>query len=72
MGNKITLIRSQNDLRDILEDSPSLRNYLLEILHQSYQDALKNVGKEYDVIFPNEYPFSLQIDSLLSGEFWSE
>lgn len=65
-----TMTRTQADLRDILEDSPSLRNYLLETAHECYQDAVKNLRKEYDAIFPDNCPFSLDVDSLLAEEFW--
>ncbi|MEB3190990.1 MAG: DUF29 domain-containing protein [Snowella sp.] len=65
-----TLIRTQQRLEQILRDSPSLRNYLLEIREKCYQNALKNMRKEYDARFPDCLPFSEEIDQLLSAEFW--
>ena len=65
-----TLIRTQQRLEQILRDSPSLRNYLLEIREKCYQNALKNMRKEYDARFPDCLPFPEEIDQLLSAEFW--
>lgn len=65
-----TLIRTQQRLEQILRDSPSLRNYLVEILAKCYQNALKNMRKEYDARFPDCLPFPEEIDQLLSAEFW--
>ena len=65
-----TLIRTQQRLEQILRDSPSLRNYLGEILSKCYQNALKNMRKEYDARFPDCLPFPEEIDQLLSAEFW--
>jgi hypothetical protein len=64
-------MRTQQKLEQILRDSPSLRNYLLGIKLKCYQNALKNMRKEYDAIFPDRLPFSEDIDQLLSEEFWN-
>jgi len=69
-GWEVTLIRTQQKLEQILRDSPSLRNYLLEIRSRCYQNALKNMRKEYDELFPDRLPFSEDVDQLLSEEFW--
>jgi iron-sulfur cluster repair protein YtfE (RIC family) len=65
-----TLIRTQQRLEQILRDSPSLHNYLLEIRAKCYQNALKNMRKEYDVMFPDCLPFPEELDQLLSADFW--
>jgi len=65
-----TLTRTQQRLEQILRDSPSLRNYLLEIMEKCYQNALKNMRKEYDVMFPDCLPFPEELDQLLSADFW--
>ena len=65
-----TLIRTQQKLEQILQDSPSLRNYILEITEKCYQKALKTMRKEYDATFPNVLPFPSELDQLLSEEFW--
>ena len=41
------------------------------MLSKCYQNALKNMRKEYDAIFPDRLPFSEDIDELLSEEFWN-
>lgn len=65
-----TIIRTQTELIDILEDSPSLRNFFMEIAHECYQDAVKSIQKEYGSIFPDNCPFWLDVDNLLNEEFW--
>jgi iron-sulfur cluster repair protein YtfE (RIC family) len=69
-GWEVTLIRTQQKLEQILKDSPSLRNYILEITEKCYQKALKTMRKEYDATFPNVLPFPSELDQLLSEEFW--
>lgn len=71
-GWEITIARTQNDLKDILEDSPSLKNYLEEICEQCYQRALKNVVLEYPSNFPHDFPFSTNPDVLLTHQFWQK
>ena len=54
-----------------LEDSPSLKNFMMEILPKCYGMALENVKDSYpQVIFPENCPFPSQIDSLLQDKFW--
>lgn len=54
-----------------LEDSPSLRGFILEILERSYDKALKNVRQDYpDVNFPDLFPFSKDVERLLTSKFW--
>ena len=69
-GWKVTLKRTQKQLRRVLKDSPSLRNYFVSIIEECYQDALINMRDEYDAIFPDHLPFSEDIDQLLIEEFW--
>lgn len=69
-GWEVTLLRTQHQIEQILRDSPSLRNYFRQILEECYQKALKTTKKEYDANFPDIFPFSQEITSLLSEEFW--
>lgn len=56
-----------------LEDSPSLKNFVLEILSQSYEMALENVRDGYpDVYFCDICPFPQNVDSFLTKKFWEE
>lgn len=69
---ELTLKRTQSQLQDLLDDSPSLRGYLLEILPHCYQEALENVRIEYDQVFPDAYLFPDKPQLLLTQKFWSE
>jgi hypothetical protein len=70
-GWEVTLTRTQKQLRRVLKDSPSLRNYFSSIIEECYQDALNNMRQEYDYIFPDRRCFTEKIDQLLLEEFWS-
>ena len=70
-GWELTLIRTQRKLKQILRDSPSLRNYFASLIEECYQNASKNIRVEYDVIFPDHLPFGEDIDQLLSEKFWN-
>ena len=70
-GWEVTLNRTQYKLKQILRDSPSLRNYFVSLIEECYQDALKNMRVEHDAIFPDRLPFSEDIDQLLTEEFWN-
>jgi len=67
---QVKLMRTQHKLRQILRDSPSLRNYFVSLIEECYQDALKNMRIKYDAIFPDRLPFSEDIEQLLMEEFW--
>jgi hypothetical protein len=71
-GWEVTLTRTQKQLRRILKDSPSLRNYLISIIEDSYQEALGDVRGEYQDTFPDHLPFTKEVDQLLSEKFWQE
>ena len=42
-GWRLTIVEQSRQIRLLLEDSPSLKNYLAEIRDRAYQDALENV-----------------------------
>jgi hypothetical protein len=69
-GWEVTIKRTQYQLRDIIADSPSLGNLLQEIARDCYYEALANMQIEYEANFPSLYPFSDDVDSLLTEEFW--
>jgi hypothetical protein len=66
----VTVKRSQSKLKDILKDSPSLRNFLIDLCDECYQEAVENMRIEYDASFPDVCPFSKDIDVLLNHKFW--
>lgn len=54
-----------------LEDSPSLRGFMVEILPKIYGMALESVQDSYpDADFPLLCPFGDDIDQLLNCKFW--
>jgi len=56
-----------------LEDSPSLKNFIVEILQKCYEIALDNVKDSYhNVIFPDYCPFPNEVEILLSDRFWEK
>ena len=67
-----TLNRTQQKLNQILDDSPSLRNFLEQILFKCYQKALDNMRIEYDANFPDVCPFPNDINKLLNHKFWQD
>ncbi len=71
-GWEVTLNRTQYQLNRILKDSPSLKNFLVNIFDDCYQQAYQIMSKEYHIIFPKVNPFSVKIDDLLTKEFWQE
>lgn len=64
-GWEVTIRRTQSQLKDLLSDSPSLGNLLEEIYLDCYREAVINMRIEYDVEFPQEYPFLKQSQGLL-------
>ena len=64
-GWEVTIRRTQSKLQDLLDDSPSLKNLLEEIYLSCYEEAIANMSIEYDVEFPEEYPFLNQSQGLL-------
>ena len=71
-GWEATIARTQQELSRILRDSPSLRNYFLEVRDQCYRNALKNVRIEYDANCPDYCLLPTDIDRLLNEEFYRE
>ncbi|WYL97593.2 MAG: DUF29 domain-containing protein [Gloeotrichia echinulata IR180] len=71
-GWEATISRTQQELIRILRDSPSLGNYFLSIYNECYHNARKNMSKEYDSKFPDDFPFPHDIDTLLNQSFWFE
>ncbi|MBG1267892.1 DUF29 domain-containing protein [Nostoc sp. WHI] len=69
-GWEATISRTQQELSRILRDSPSLRNYFLNIYDECYQNARKNISKEYKIKFPDDYPFPNNVETLLNESFW--
>jgi hypothetical protein len=70
-GWEATIREQRRQLQDLLEQSPSLRNYFIEVFPKCWQDALKDAQEDYfQVEFPSEWKFSYDIDALLGERFW--
>lgn len=70
-----TIMRTRNHIRDILEQSPSLKGYLNnpELFQRVFDDALKLLKANPDyksVNFPETWQFSRDIDAMLNVDFW--
>jgi hypothetical protein len=71
-GWELTIVEQRQQIQALLKDSPSLKPYLAEILSEVYLDSLDLVSVEYkQVNFPEEYPFSMAVDELLSKKYWA-
>lgn len=71
-GWEIEIKNFQQQLQFELEDSPSLKNFMADILEKNYQMTLQNVKDVYpNVAFPKFYPFSENIDDLITKRNWA-
>ena len=63
----------QSQLSEAIEQSPSLKRFLLDAIPEVYTKGLIKVQKLYpNVSFPNQNPFSNQLDILLESPFWEK
>lgn len=70
-GWEIEIKNFRFKLKIELKDSPSLKDFILEILPKSYEIALENVKDGYpDTYFPDDCPFPNDVHSLLTEKFW--
>jgi hypothetical protein len=46
-------------------------DYLMNVFDDAWQDALKQVHRDYaKELFPEQWPLSRDIDALLDNQFW--
>lgn len=70
-GWEITIREQRQQLLDLVEQSPSLRNEVTLIFEKCWTEALMIVREDYpQTEFPNEWKLSREIDVLLSEKFW--
>lgn len=63
----------RNDIKDILEDAPSLKNFIAEILPKVYIRAIESVREEYpQVDFPDHWLNDRQINDIFNHNFWED
>jgi hypothetical protein len=62
----------RNDIKDILEDAPSLKNQILEILPKVFENALGSMREEYpQVNFPSSWLENCNVNDILNRNFWA-
>lgn len=72
-GWDLTIREQRRELENLLQQSPSLKSYFLDIFSEVCQEALIECQDSYLYTqFPNECPFTADIDSILSEIFWEE
>jgi hypothetical protein len=70
-GWENTIEEQRSELELLLKHSPSLRNYLIEVFDDAWVYALKRVHKGYpQVQLPEQWPFSRDLEAILSEELW--
>jgi hypothetical protein len=72
-----TIDRTRNAIRDILNQSPSLKNYVNspELFEDAFDDALRLVRRNQgykSVQFPDSWQYSREIDKILTIDFWEQ
>jgi Domain of unknown function DUF29 len=66
-----SVIKQRKSLKRLLKQSPSLKPYFSEVFDEVYQDTLEVVRQGYPQYqFPDTWPFSRDIDPILTDEFW--
>lgn len=72
-GWELTIIEQRRQIKNLLQDSPSLKPYLAQIFSGVYEDALEEVELEYkQTEFPDSWIFDIETDVLLSKKYWEE
>jgi Mg2+ and Co2+ transporter CorA len=63
----------RNDIKDILEDAPSLKNQISEILPKAFENALASMKEEYpQVNFPDSWLENCDVNDILNRNFWED
>jgi len=66
-----TIADQRREMELLIEQSPSLKNYFVEVFEDSWQYTLKRIRKEYPTVqFPNEWEFNQDLDTILTEDFW--
>jgi hypothetical protein len=72
-GWRQTIVEQRRQIEYLLEDSPSLRGLLAELLSECYLNARKDILKKYELeagLFPSEPEFSLE--DILNADYIPE
>ncbi len=72
-GWELTIREQRVELKGLLKQSPSLKNYLSTEFDEVYDSALAEVKEDYPTAeFPDRCPFPHDITALLSEHFWEQ
>jgi Domain of unknown function DUF29 len=67
----LTIREQRRQLSDLLEQSPSLRNYWVEVFPAAWETALSETKEEYpQAQLPDRWMFITEIGAFLSEKFW--
>lgn len=72
-GWERTIREQRRQIKDILKQSPSLKNIWLATFNEVSEDALDEVRQEEDyksVDFPELWQFSCDVEAILNIDFW--
>ena len=71
-GWELTIREQRRQLSDLLEQSPSLRNYWIEVFSVAWETALSETREEYpQAQLPDQWMFIPEIDAFLIEKFWN-
>lgn len=71
-GWELTIREQRRQLSDLLEQSPSLRNYWIEVFSVAWETALSEIREEYpQAHLPDQWRFITEIDAFLIEKFWN-
>jgi BMFP domain-containing protein YqiC len=76
-GGQTTIAKQRSELELLLKQSPSLKNYFVEVFEDSWRYTLKcirlkRIRKEYPTVqFPDQWKFSQDLDAILMEDFWA-
>ncbi len=72
-GWEVTIRTQRFELKEILDQSPSLKRHLIESFDKCFKFVLEDVRSDYSYyLFPDTWQFSRDIDSILNQEFWNQ
>lgn len=70
-GWEITIRTQRKELKRLLKQSPSLRNYLISVFEEIHQEALVELREDYPSNdFSDTWQFSYDVDAILNNKFW--
>ncbi len=70
-GWQNTIAEQRSEIELLLKQSPSLKNYFVEVFEDSWRHALKRVKQDYPAVnLPNEWEFSQDLNAILLERFW--